>query len=79
MKTKITQEEIMQLLDKLYIQSISGVSKMAVPVEALADNYISKSKSVESAAKSFIRFQLAKCTTSGFLSGLGGILSLIHI
>lgn len=76
MGAKISQEEIMNLLDKLYDKSIHGVAKVSPPVEVLAENYLSKNRDVEKAAKNFINFQVAKCTTSGFLAGLGGLITL---
>lgn len=75
-KLQITQEDIMKLLDKLYDNSIQGIPKVSPPINQLAEDYINKSKDVESAAKSFINYQIAKCTTSGFLSGLGGLITL---
>lgn len=76
MDLKITQDEIMQLLDKLYNQSVHGIAKVSPPIEALADDYLQKSKDVDIAAKKFIKYQVAKCTTSGFLTGLGGLITL---
>lgn len=73
---KINQEEIMNLLDSLYSKSIGGIDKVSPPIEILADDYLSKSSRVELAAKNFITFQIAKCTTSGFLAGLGGLITL---
>lgn len=73
---KISQEEIMQLLDKLYDQSVQGIAKVSPPIEELANNYLEKNKNIETAAKKFIKFQIAKCTTSGFVSGLGGLITL---
>lgn len=35
-----------------------------------------KNKDINTAAKKFINYQIAKCTTSGFLSGLGGLVTL---
>jgi len=76
MKPQITQAEIMQVLDKLYDQSIKGIAKVSPPIDELAANYLQKSKSVEQASQSFVRYQIAKCTTSGFLTGLGGLITL---
>ena len=73
---RISQEEIMQLLDKLYDQSVQGIAKVSPPIEELANNYLEKDKNIETAAKKFIKFQIAKCTTSGFVSGLGGLITL---
>lgn len=76
MGVKITQAEIMQLLDKLYDQSVHGIAKVSPPIEVLANNYLEKSKDTPTAAKKFINYQIAKCTTSGFLTGLGGLITL---
>ena len=76
MRAKISQEEIMQLLDKLYEQSIHGVAKVSPPIDTLASDYLQKSRDVDTAAKQFINYQIAKCTTSGFVTGLGGLITL---
>lgn len=76
MVAKISQNEIMQLLDKLYDQSIHGIAKVSPPVEKLANNYLEKSNDATTAAKKFINYQIAKCTTSGFVTGLGGLITL---
>ena len=67
-KLQITQEDIMRLLDKLYDNSIQGLPKVSPTITQLADDYLSKSADVQTAAKSFINYQIAKCTTSGFIS-----------
>jgi len=72
----MTQEEIMQILDKLYNKAIDGIPKVSIPINELADDYLEKNNDVETAAKSFVNYQIAKCTTSGFLTGLGGIITL---
>ena len=72
----ITQDGIIKVLDKLYESSIQGVPKVSPPISQLADNYLAKSNSTRKAAKSFINYQVAKCTTSGFITGLGGFLTL---
>lgn len=64
------------MLDKMYDGSINGIPKVSAPVEQMATDYLSKNSDVSKAAKSFIKYQIAKCTTSGFLSGLGGIVTL---
>ena len=76
MVAKISQNEIMQLLDKLYDQSMHGIAKVSPPVEKLANNYLEKSNDATTAAKKFINYQIAKCTTSGFVTGLGGLITL---
>ena len=75
-KLQITQEDVIKLLDKLYDNSIQGIPKVSVPIAQLADDYLLKNDDVKEASKSFIKNQIAKCTTSGFLTGLGGIITL---
>ena len=76
MEKIITQEDILHLLDKLYEQSLNGIEKVGPPINVLADDYLSKSNSIEEAAKKFTAYQIAKCTTSGFITGLGGLITL---
>ncbi len=71
-----TQEDIMNLLDNLYDVSTHGITKVSPPVEVLASDYLEKNENINAAAKSFINYQIAKCTTSGFLTGLGGLVTL---
>lgn len=75
-KVQISQDDIMKLLEKLYDNSINGLPKVSLPIDQLADDYLAKNPDVESAAKSFVNYQIAKCTTSGFLTGLGGLITL---
>lgn len=75
-KAKITQEDIMSLLDKVYDSAIQGIHKVSPPVSQVAADYISKHQDVPTAAKSFINYQVAKCATSGFVTGLGGFITL---
>lgn len=75
-KVVFTQEDIMKLLEKLYDNAIQGLPKVSPPISQLADDYLSKNPDPEVAAKSFINYQIAKCTTSGFVTGLGGLITL---
>ncbi len=73
---QLTQQDIMKLLDKLYDNSIQGIPKISPSVNQLAEQYIEKSSDTKAAAKTFINYQIAKCTTSGFIAGLGGLITL---
>ena len=75
-KKLMTQEDILQLLNTLYDKSVQGIPKVSIPVAQLADDYLTKHTTTTDAAHSFIRYQIAKCTTSGFLTGLGGLITL---
>lgn len=71
----VTESKIMQVLDWSYDKAINGLPGMETADE-LAYKYISKSSSVDEAIDNFINWQQAKCATSGFLTGLGGIITL---
>lgn len=71
----ISQEKMMSVLDWAYDASINGLPKMG-SAEELANDYLNKSSSLESAIDSLVTWQIGKCTTSGFLTGLGGIMTL---
>ena len=66
----------MRLLDKLYKQATQGIAMVSPPIEETAGDYLRKNPDIDTAAKKFINYQIAKCTTSGFLAGLGGIITL---
>ena len=70
------EKEMGLFLDKIYTKVLDGIPKVSLPVDELARDYISKNPDVETAAKSLIKYQIAKCTTSGFLTGLGGVVTM---
>ncbi|MBR1798101.1 MAG: EcsC family protein [Clostridiales bacterium] len=72
----ITQDDIITVLNSLYNQSIKGISKVSPPITDLADDYLRKSPNPEVACKKMIKNQIAKCTTSGFVTGFGGVITL---
>src|SRR5574344_1475823 len=76
-KTTITEEEIQEILNTLYIKSVNGIPKVSLPIDDLVEDYISKNDNVEKAAKSLINNSIVKCGTSGFVTGLGGITTMI--
>lgn len=71
----ITQEQIMKWLDICYNKAIEGIPNTKNCYE-LADEYLEKYHSPEKAIKEFIKWQVAKCTTSGFVTSLGGLITL---
>lgn len=72
----ISQEDIMKLLDSCYEKCLNGVPKVSPNVEDMAKNYLQKHKSKEEACKVMIKNQIVKCTTSGFITGFGGIITM---
>ena len=75
-KESLTDLDMEQILDSCYAQAIDGIPKVSKPIDELAEDYAKKHDSSEEAAKALIRGQLAKCSTSGFLAGLGGLITL---
>lgn len=75
-KQLFTQEDIMKLLDSCYEKCLNGVPKVSSSVESLANDYLQKHDTKEAACRAMLRNQIAKCTTSGFISGFGGIVTM---
>ena len=74
--TLITQEQIASALDWAYEKSVNGVAGLD-SAEELADTYRKgNNDSVYDQANSLIRWQNTKAATSGFVTGLGGVITL---
>lgn len=73
---ELTQENIMKLLDSCYEKCLNGVPMVSPKVEELADNYLQKHNTKEEACKAMLKNQIIKCTTSGFITGFGGFVTL---
>ena len=63
-------------LDKVYDFAINGIPKIDKPIAQLVYEYRSKNSSTEKAIDEFIKYQRLKCTATGFVTGLGGLLTL---
>lgn len=66
----------MQVLDWCYGKAVNGLGNISPSVDKFAANYLEKNQNAEAAAQSMIKYQIAKCTTSGFVTGLGGLITL---
>lgn len=73
---KLTQDDILVMLGKIYDSSLQGIPKVSVPIGQLANDYLSKASNLDEAAKSFIKYQIAKCATSGFVTSFGGFITM---
>lgn len=71
-----TAEDFMNLLDILYKKSLDGIPRVSPPIEDFASDYFEKHPDTKSAAKAMLNNQIAKCTTSGFITGLGGAITM---
>lgn len=71
----LTQEQILQILNTCYEKAIQGIPKTKNCYE-LASEYLEKYDTPEIAIDKFVNAQVAKCTTSGFVTSLGGLITL---
>ncbi len=77
--TKIIEEKSkkgVQLLEKIYDFTLNGVPTISEPISELIAPYCDNYTDKEVAIKKFIRNQKIKCSTTGFLTGLGGLITL---
>ena len=72
---ELTESKIGQLLDWAYEKSINGLPGTDTAFE-IAENYLSKHDSIDKAIDKLIIWQNTKSATSGFLTGLGGLITL---
>lgn len=72
---QISQEQMMSLLHKCYNAALNGIPGSKT-CEQLAREYVDKFGDPQTAARKFAANQILKCSTSGFVSGFGGLLLL---
>ena len=66
---------MMDVLNTCYEKAVNGLPKMET-AQDLAEKYLRKHNNINDAINEFVNWQTAKCTTSGFLTGLGGLMTL---
>lgn len=71
----LTQSTIMKAMDWAYDKAMNGVPGLDSAEEMAAD-YLCKQGTLRDKANSLIRWQNAKAGTSGFLTGIGGLLTM---
>lgn len=76
-QVNLTEQQMMEILNTLYIKSIDGIPKVSLPIDDLVKDYLDKNEDVEKAAESLINNSIVKCGTSGFLTSFGGFATLI--
>jgi EcsC family protein len=75
--SKLDQSTLLKALNWAYDQALAGVPGVGVDsAVTLADDYRRRSDSPGAAATRLVRRQVAKAGTSGFIAGLGGVLTL---
>lgn len=75
-KTIISQEDIMKILDSCYEKCLNGIPKVSSNVEDMANDYLRKYETKELACQAMLKNQITKCTTSGFITGFGGVITM---
>ncbi|WP_421240392.1 EcsC family protein [Aeromonas enteropelogenes] len=75
MSERLSESKVMQALDWAYEKAVNGVPGLDSASE-LAESYMSKGGSLLEQSNSLIRWQNTKAGTSGFLTGLGGIITM---
>lgn len=80
MSTEKNEQKTKQMLDTLdiiYRKVLDGVPKVSPSIEDFANDYLSKHLTIESASQAMLKNQVLKCTTSGAISGFGGLITLL--
>ena len=75
-KPVMTEEDIMKLLDSCYEKCLNGIPKVSPSVEELANDYLKKHRTTEEACRAMLKNQIAKCTTSGVVTGFGDFITM---
>lgn len=75
-KARFTSDDMLKLLDSLYLKACRGIKTVSPPIEKFAEDYLKKDADPKIAAKKMLNNQVAKCTTSGFITGFGGTITL---
>ena len=72
----IDAKKMTTILDSIYNKALNGIPRVSRSVDDIVADYTSKFSDVRAASKELVKYQIAKCGTSGFLAGLGGIITL---
>ena len=75
-KKIITGDNMLKVISSLYDKSINGIPHVSKPVETIAQEYLAKYPDKQIAAKRMLNVQVAKCATSGFITGFGGLITM---
>lgn len=73
---EITESNAGKILDTIYSKALDGIPQVSQSVDDLVNDYLKKYTSTENAARALVKNQILKCGTSGFITGLGGLITL---
>lgn len=71
----ISQDDLIKTINTCYEKTMQGLPGVKSSYD-LADEYLAKYHDPKIAAERLINAQVKKCTTSGFVTGLGGLLTM---
>lgn len=74
-KDSLTETKIIELLNWTYDKTINGLP-VTDSAYILAENFLNKYETIDKAIDSLILWQNTKSGTSGFITGLGGLITL---
>lgn len=75
-KKSISSEKMQEILDACYDKALRGIPSVSPTLDQFVEDYIEKNENAEAAAKEMVKYQILKCTTSGFVTGFGGVVTL---
>ena len=73
---EVNPKEAGRALDIIYKKALDGIPRISPSVDELVEDYVKRYPSPRKAAWALCRVQIAKCGTSGFIAGLGGLITL---
>lgn len=73
---KMTEEKAASILAAIYEKALDGVPKVSRSIDEFADDCMDRFDVPERAVKELVKYQVLKCGTSGFITGLGGLITL---
>lgn len=75
-KGALTEERAAGILSAVYDKALDGVPNVSRSVDQFADDYAARYDDPTKAAEELVKYQVLKCGTSGFITGLGGLITL---
>jgi hypothetical protein len=75
MSENLNTSLIMKALDYAYDKAVNGLPGLET-AEEMAQNYMRDGGTLESQANKLVKWQIAKASTSGFITGLGGLITM---
>lgn len=75
-KPLVSNEKMKEVLSACYDKALEGIPTVSPSLEQFVNDYVERNDDAESAAKEMVKYQIMKCTTSGFVTGFGGLITL---